>query len=108
MVTEFLGSFILVFFYLTQTEGKTVFSNEKAITCFIIASSYIAGRSMCAANHITKTGAVLNPAISIGTNFTQLFSDGGNKFKWVWLYGLFPLLGGIVAVVFHEFVFKKT
>lgn len=63
---------------------------------------------MCAGGYITKTGAVLNPAISIGTNFTMLFTHGGGKFKWVWLYGGFPLLGGIIAVVFHEFVFKKT
>lgn len=73
IVTEILGTFILVFFYLTQTEEKTLFSKEKSITCFIIASSYIGARAMCAGNHITLSGAVLNPGIAIGTSFTQLF-----------------------------------
>lgn len=63
---------------------------------------------MCAEGYITKSGAVLNPAISIGTNFTMLFQYGGPAFKWVWLYAGFPLLGAIIAVLFHEFVFKKT
>ena len=105
---EALGTFILVFFYLTQTEEKTMFSREKAINCFIIASSYIAARSMCAASHVTKSGACLNPAIAIGTTFAMLFDDGGFYFKWIWLYGGVPFGGAIVAVLFYEFVFKKT
>jgi glycerol uptake facilitator-like aquaporin len=67
IVTELLGTFIVVFFYLTQTEEKTVLSKEKAITCFIIAASYIGARALCAGNHITASGAVLNPGIAIGT-----------------------------------------
>lgn len=108
MVTEALGSFIVVFFYISQTEEKTVFSQEKVITCFIIAASYISARSMCAANAVTKSGSVLNPAIAIGTILTMLFSGDVEGIKWIWLYGAFPLLGAIVAVIFHEFVFKKT
>lgn len=50
----------------------------------------------------------MNPAIGIGTCFVQLFADGGDAFKWVWLYGAIPFIGSIVAVLFHEFVFKKT
>lgn len=70
MVAETLGSFLVVFFYLTQTEAKTVFSREKAINCFIIASSYIGARAMLNGKNITLSGAVLNPAIGLGTNFT--------------------------------------
>jgi glycerol uptake facilitator-like aquaporin len=103
-----LGTFVVVFFYLTQTEEKTLFSKEKAITCFIIASSYIGARAMCAGNHITASGAVLNPAISIGTSFTQLFVWGGTGIKWIWLYGGIPFAGAVIAVLFYEFIFKKT
>jgi len=46
IIGETIGSFIMVFFYLTQTEEKTTFSKEKAINCFIIASSLVAGRAM--------------------------------------------------------------
>jgi len=46
IIGEAIGAFIMVFFYLTQTEEKTTFSKEKAINCFIIASSLVAGRAM--------------------------------------------------------------
>lgn len=46
MIAEALGSFLVVFFYLTQTEAKTVFSKEPAINCFIISSSYVGARAM--------------------------------------------------------------
>lgn len=57
---------------------------------------------------VTQSGAVLNPAIAIGTSFTMLFDKGGSMFSYVWIYALFPLAGSILAVIFHEFVYKKT
>ena len=38
----------------------------------------------------------------------MLFSGNSEGIKWVWLYGALPLVGAIAAVLFHEFVFKKT
>lgn len=108
MFTEVLGSFVVAFFYLSQTENKTMFTKDKSINCFIIASAYIAARAMCGAKRNTSSGACLNPAVAIGTSFTQLFSQGGPGFKWVWLYGGLPFAGSILAVIFFEFVFKKT
>lgn len=70
IIAETLGSFLVVFFYLTQSEAKTVFSRERAINCFIIASAYIGARAMTNGHKITLSGAVLNPAIGLGTNFT--------------------------------------
>ena len=55
----------------------------------------------------TESGAVLNPAIALGTSLTQLFVSS-DRFKWVWIYVLLPFMGTISAVLFHEFVFKKT
>ena len=107
IMAESLGSFIVAFFYLTQTEEKTLFSKEKAINCFIIASSYIGARAMLNGTTFTPSGAVLNPAIAFGTSLTQLFVDA-NRFKWVWIYTLFPFAGAVLAVLFYEFVFKKT
>ena len=69
IVSETLGSFLVVFFYLTQSEEKTVFSKEQAINCFIIASSYVGARAMLNGNTTTLSGAVLNPAIGLGTSF---------------------------------------
>jgi hypothetical protein len=47
-----------------------VFSKEKAINCFIIASAYIGARAMLNGNLVTASGACLNPAIALGTNLT--------------------------------------
>jgi len=99
-----MGSFLVVLFYLTQTEEKTIFSKERAISCFIIAASYIGARSLCAGNNLTLSGAVLNPAISIGTNLIM----GKSGLAYIWLYGAVPIGGAILALIFHEFVFKKT
>jgi glycerol uptake facilitator-like aquaporin len=107
LLTELLGSFFVTFFFLTQTEEKTRFGKERAINCFIIAAAYVGARGMLNQRGVTSSGAVLNPAISIGTNFTMLF-DHKSYFKYVWLYGLVPIGGAVLAVVFHELVFKKT
>lgn len=57
---------------------------------------------------VTRSGAVLNPAIGIGTNFAMLFQNGSTYFQYVWLYALMPVGGALLAVVFYELVFKKT
>jgi glycerol uptake facilitator-like aquaporin len=108
IIAETIGSFFVAFFYLSQTETQTYFSKEKAINCFIIASSYVGCRAMLNGKTVTQSGAVLNPAIAIGTNFAMLFDKDGTMFQYVWIYALFPLAGSILAVIFHEFVFKKT
>jgi len=108
ILAETIGSFFVAFFYLSQTETQTYFSKEKAINCFIIASSYVGCRAMLNGKTVTQSGAVLNPAIAIGTNFAMLFDKGGFMFNYVWIYAFFPLAGSVLAVIFHEFVFKKT
>ena len=57
---------------------------------------------------VTQSGAVLNPAIAIGTNLVMMIDEGVYMFNYVWIYALFPLAGSVLAVIFHEFVFKKT
>ena len=41
MCQVIIGSFMLVFMYLTQTETSTKLSNDPAITTGIVASSYV-------------------------------------------------------------------
>ena len=54
------------------------------------------------------SGSVLNPAIALGTSLMQLFVVDANAFQYVWIYTLLPFIGAVLAVLFHEFVFKKT
>ena len=107
MVAEATGTFFLAFLYLTQTEEETKLSKDPAITAMIIAASYVAAILM--ASPPDNVLACLNPAIGISTIIVQTFIPAGTQgITWIWLYGAFPLIGGVVAVVFHELVYKKV
>jgi TRAP-type C4-dicarboxylate transport system permease small subunit len=34
--------------------------------------------------------------------------NAANGLKWIWVYAVFPLVGGIIAVIFHELVYRKV
>jgi glycerol uptake facilitator-like aquaporin len=107
MVAEATGAFFLAFLYLTQTEEETKLSKDPAISAMIISASYVAAILM--SSPPDKVMACLNPAIGISTIIVQTFiPDGTQGITWIWLYGGFPLIGGVVAVVFHELVYKKV
>lgn len=86
LIQEFLCTFMYVFFFMTNTDSKLLFSEEPAINCFILASAYVGSRTMffgneagydIAGTHIggaTSFGAVMNPAIAIGIQMSSLLS----------------------------------
>jgi len=109
-MAEWIGSFCFVFFFLSQTEEKTVISSIETIHCFVLAASYIAARSVVRGNELafTNYGACLNPAIAIGIFFASWFNNFGKAWEFVWLFPCFPFLGSVCAVFFFEFIYKKT
>jgi len=60
---ELLCAFIYVFFFMTNTDEKLAFSNEKAINCFILASSFVGARAMFAGNIAGGSTAAAKDAI---------------------------------------------
>lgn len=52
--------------------------------------------------------AILNPAIGLANSLTLTMDIGKDGLKWIWLFSSFPFLGGLFAVIFYEFIFKKT
>jgi|CryBogDrversion2_11_1035321.scaffolds.fasta_scaffold204917_1 hypothetical protein len=67
MVQETVGSFILVFCYLTQTEEKYKLSNDPAITTMIISGAYVVAMWLGFSGLlIFRTISPLNPAIALG------------------------------------------
>ena len=107
MIAEAVGAFFLAFLYLTQTEEKTKLSKDPAITALIIAASYVASLKM--SQPPNRYLACLNPAIGVSTTIVMAFGgEGAEGVQWIWLYGGFPFIGAIVAVLFHEFVYKKV
>ena len=73
IVMEIIGSMLLVFLYLTQTEEKTKLSEgDPAITTLIIAASYFAV-IFYADSVDTLTSSPFNPASSLGLFWAILF-----------------------------------
>jgi len=109
-MAEWMGAFCFVFFFLSQTEEKTVISSIETIHCFVLAASYIAARGIVCGNApvLCNYGACLNPAIAIGIFFSSWFNDFGEAWKYVWLYPVMPLIGCVGAIFFFEFIYKKT
>lgn len=99
-----------MFFFQISTDEKLLFSNESAINCFIIASSYIGSRAIFAGNTVLATnfGAVANPAIALGIQIAGLFDSGFESLKTMYIYPTVPFAGAILAVLFYELIYKKT
>lgn len=111
MMQETLGAFMLVVFYMMQSDEKMHFSNEQSINCFIISSSYYAARAIFnGTNAVVSSpyGACCNPAIALGIDLTAFIDDAVASASWFWIYLAMPFAGSICAFLFFEFVFKKT
>jgi len=79
MVQEVVGSCLLVFLYLTQTEEKTKLSEgDPAITTLIISAAYYAALGY-ATTVLTVTGSPLNPAAALGLFWAILFGGDIKK-----------------------------
>jgi len=52
--------------------------------------------------------ACLNPAIALGASFQQVYAGSTNGWSVAYVYLPGPIVGGLIAVFFHEFVYKKV
>jgi len=78
MMQEIIGTFIFVMFFKIATDERLYFSKEMAINCFLIASSYIAARSIVNGTvYISTYGACLNPAVAVGISLVSVIGDAG-------------------------------
>jgi glycerol uptake facilitator-like aquaporin len=50
----------------------------------------------------------LNPAVAFGTSFQQLYTGSADGWSVSYVYLPSPFIGGLLAVVFFEFVYKKV
>ena len=89
-ISELIGTFYFVFLFMICTDSKTMFSDDRVINCFMIASAYVASRLVGGGpmvseikipyreeldkdgniyvipEMIRQTGPLLNPALSLG------------------------------------------
>lgn len=107
MVSETIGTSLLVFLYLSQTEEKTKLSDDPAITTLIISASYYAAMFL---GYNTGVAALspLNPAIATGLITFQVFEGDFSSMHFTWIYCIFGFLGSLLAVVLFEYVYKRS
>jgi glycerol uptake facilitator-like aquaporin len=72
----------------------------------IIAASYIAALLMVSGPHISL--ACLNPAVAFGASMEQALAKSGDGFKRAYVYLPMPFIGSLIAVFFHEIIYKKV
>jgi glycerol uptake facilitator-like aquaporin len=104
MMFSIFASFIYVWIYLTQTEASTRFSKDTAINCLLMAGSYAGVVAM--GKQVSNDP--VNPATGIGMCIASLTKGNVAGVKAFWIFGAFPFLGAVLAVLFHELVFKKA
>ena len=101
VISEILGTFIFVLFFLVSTDKKTQYSQEKAMNCLVISSSYTGAMMIAGGGMVTLGQPLLNPFIALGL---ALWSG-------VWdypQYMIFPWLGSVLALIFYELIFVRT
>lgn len=111
ILQEILCSFMFVFFFQITTDENMLFSNEKAINCFIISSSYVGSRAIFVGNKFSGTmnyGAIANPAVALGIQFSGFFNYGFETLTDIWIYPVLPFAGSVASVFFYEIIYKKT
>ena len=103
---EILGSTILVFLYLTQTEQKYELTTDPAIKMLIVSGAYCFSIFVGADTNKMSLSPV-NPAIASGLIAADIFY-GNWKSEFAWPYVVFPYAGSIIGVVVYEFLYKKA
>ena len=122
LISEIVGTYFFVFMFMLSTDKKTMFSEDKVINCFIIASAYVSSRLIAGGSLVSgfryywgdsetlagviwmwnPTGPMLNPAFAFGQML--IYFD----FTYILEYAIAPFGGAALALIFYEFIFVKT
>lgn len=101
-----MGSFFLVFMYLSSTDQKTKFTKDAAIQTIILSGSYL-GAMLLAGTKLKKLHASpVNPAIAFGIFIFNAFDPA--NFTSLIIFLTAPLAGSLAALFFFRFIYKTT
>lgn len=93
---ETIGTFIFAMIILIQTTEETRLTEDRIWGPFIIMIGFMVGRA-----YTFQTGGCLNPGIALGLEvFEAMRYDDAGRMKYLWLYILAPILGGLLALWF--------
>ena len=105
VILEVMGSFFLVFMYLSSTDPKTKFTKDAAIQTVILAGSYFGAMLLAGTKiNIYKVSPV-NPAVAFGLVFTNL---NAKNFENIWIFCFAPIGGSALALLFFKFIYQRT
>ena len=105
LTVEVMGSFFLVFMYLSSTDEKTKFTKDAAIQTIILAGSYLGAMLLAGAKLTSIHASPVNPAIAFA-----IIVWNPSKANWGTFYVFIgaSFLGSFLALVFFRFIYQKT
>lgn len=112
IIVEIMGSFFLVFMYLSSTEDKTKFTKDSAVQTIILAGSYLGAMFLAGTKIQTLQASPVNPAIAMAIIWWHSSWDpskhSADNWKTGWLFMTFSFAGSALALIFFRFVYQKT
>jgi len=104
LVLEMMGSFFLVFMYLSSTDKKTKFTSDAAIQTIILAGSYL-GAMLLAGSQLPTSASPVNPALAFSV---ILWNPTVSNWAAAWILCGASFAGSFLALIFFRFVYQKT
>jgi len=95
VIFELIATFFFVFLILRITSNKNNDNIAGLVIGFSLFMIHIVG--------IPVSGASVNPARSIATNIF-----GANEASMLWLYVIFPMIGGLIAGLMYNLLNKEN
>jgi glycerol uptake facilitator-like aquaporin len=101
---EFLGSFLYILIFIIQSDSKTKFSSDRHLNPMFTSIAF----GSCVLLAYPISGGCLNPAIGVGINIVNVIAKGeASAIQFIYVYAVIPLIGGVVAILFFEKVYKR-
>lgn len=97
-ITELLLTMALVLTYLNVASTKVLASGKSygLVIGLVLSGMIYLGFNI--------SGAVFNPAISIGTSAVDFLAIQGASFQYIPLYTIAPIAGGTLASLFYQYL----
>ena len=105
VVVEILGSFFLVFMYLSSTDEKTKFTKDAAVQTIILAGSYLGAMLLAGAKISVLRASPVNPAIAI---WIIVFNSSSRNWGSIWIFCGVSFIGSFISRIFFRLVYQKT
>ena len=102
---EIFGSFTLIAMIMNVSDPDT------QITDLLPLNGMMIGVALAVAVYLSSgvSGGGINPSVALGLTLVKYADSGDTEvLKDLWIYLIFPIIGGILAVVFQEFSNRKV